>query len=90
MLFRTRFFQVPFFLIDFSKRHEQIVAELGKRLMVDSAQIMAALTDETVCHRLGYDTTTIAAMFIPDTYDIYWNTSVDALLERMKKENARF
>lgn len=69
---------------------DRLSAELGKRLMVDSAQIMAALTDETVCHRLGYDTATIAAMFIPDTYDIYWNTSVDALLERMKKENARF
>lgn len=69
---------------------DRLSAELAKRLMVDSAQIMKALTDESVCQRLGYDTATIAAMFIPNTYDIYWNTSVDALLERMKKENTRF
>ena len=29
-------------------------------------------------------------MFIPNTYDIYWNVSIDGLLERMKKEHDRF
>ena len=29
-------------------------------------------------------------MFIPNTYDIYWNTSVERLLDRMQKESKRF
>ena len=29
-------------------------------------------------------------MFIPNTYDIYWNTSAENLLKRMKKEYSRF
>ena len=39
---------------------------------------------------MGYDTCTIAAMFVPNTYDVYWNMSIDDLLERMQKEHDRF
>lgn len=69
---------------------DRLAAELSKRLMVDSAAIYKALTDEQVCRKLGYDTATVAAMFIPNTYDIYWNVSVDKLLERMQKESRKF
>lgn len=63
---------------------------LSKKLMMDSATLVRALTDESVCRKYGYDTTTIAAMFIPNTYDIYWDASVDKLLDRMKKESDKF
>ena len=69
---------------------DRLAAELSKRLMVDSTDIYDALVDEAECRKYGYDTTTIAAMFIPNTYDIYWNVSVDKLLERMKKEWGKF
>ena len=29
-------------------------------------------------------------MFIPNTYDIYWNVNINKLLDRMKKESNRF
>lgn len=63
---------------------------LSKKLMMDSTALVRALTDETVCRKYGYDTTTIAAMFIPNTYDIYWDASIDKLLSRMKKECDKF
>lgn len=69
---------------------DRMAAELSKHLMVDSADIYHALTDESTCRKYGYDTTTIAALFIPNTYDIYWNVSVDKLLDRLKKENGKF
>lgn len=69
---------------------DKLSAELSKRLMADSAAIYKALTDEATCQQLGFDTTTIACLFIPNTYDIYWNTSVDKLLARMKKEYDAF
>ena len=69
---------------------DRLASELSKRLMVDSADIYNALADEATCKKYGYDTTTIAAMFIPNTYDIYWNVSVDKLLDRMKKECGNF
>lgn len=69
---------------------DKLAGALSKRLMLDSATIYHALTNEEECRKFGYDTTTIAAMFIPNSYDMYWNVSVDQLLERMSKENKRF
>ena len=65
---------------------DRLSAVLGEKLMLDSVEMMEALTDEGVCERYGYDTLTIGCLFIPNTYDVYWNTTVENLLERMKKE----
>ena len=69
---------------------ERLASELSKRLMMDSTALYKALSDEAICQKYGYDTATIAAMFIPNTYDIYWNVSVEKLLDRMQKENKAF
>ncbi len=69
---------------------DKLAVELSKKLMLDSTEIKKALTDEAVCEKMGYDTATIACMFIPNTYDIYWNVSIEKFLERMKKESDKF
>lgn len=69
---------------------ERLSAQLSEKLMIDSATICKALKDEKTCKELGFDTTTVICMFIPNTYDIYWNTSAENLLKRMKKEYSRF
>lgn len=69
---------------------DRLSEELGKRLMLDSTDIAKALTNQEICKKYGYDTATIACMFIPDTYEIYWNISIDQLLDRVKKESNRF
>lgn len=65
---------------------DRLAAVLGEKLMLDSTEIVQALTDEATCQKYGYDTLTIACMFVPNTYDIYWNTSLENFLERMQKE----
>lgn len=69
---------------------EKLSVELSKKLMLDSTTILNALSDEAVCEKYGYDTATIACMFIPNTYDIYWNVSIDKFLQKMKKESDKF
>lgn len=69
---------------------ERLAAILSKKLMLDSATIADALHSQETCGKYGYDTCTISAMFVPNTYDIYWNVSLDGLLERMKKEHDHF
>ncbi|MBC8082189.1 MAG: endolytic transglycosylase MltG [Hymenobacter sp.] len=39
---------------------------------------------------LGFDTTSILTMFIPNTYELYWNSSSASLMQRMKKEYEKF
>lgn len=69
---------------------DRLAAELSKRLMADSTAIAQALHNDTLVASLGYDSTTIAAMFIPNTYDVYWNISPEKLLERMNQEHKAF
>lgn len=69
---------------------DRLAALLSHKLMLDSATIAEALTSQETCQKYGYDTCTIAALFVPNTYDVYWNMSIDALLERMQKEHDRF
>lgn len=69
---------------------DKLAGEVGKRLMMDSTTLYKALTNEEMCKKYGYDTATIACMFIPNTYDIYWNTSVEKFFDRMQKESKKF
>lgn len=67
-----------------------LAGALSRKLMVDSATWDSVLTDEAICRKYGYDTATIAAMFIPNTYDIYWNITPEKFLDRMEKEHKAF
>ena len=69
---------------------QDLAGVLGSKLMLDSAAIASALANEDTCKAYGYDTTTIAALFVPNSYDIYWNISLSGLLKRMQKENRHF
>ena len=73
-----------------SRTMDRLAAALSQSLMVDSAEIASALTDSIYCDTHGYTTATIPALFIPNTYEVYWDISVDKLVERMQRENARF
>ncbi len=73
-----------------SRTMEKLAAQLDRKLMLDSATIAATLIDSAYCAHMGYDTATIACMFVPDTYELYWNINIDQLMERMQKENKHF
>ena len=69
---------------------DKLAGAISGKLMLDSATLYKALTNQHVCQKYGYDTCTIACMFIPNTYDMYWNVSLDKFFERMQKESKKF
>ena len=69
---------------------DKLAGVLGRKLMVDSIAVCEALQDSAFCATLSYDTATIMALFIPNTYQVYWNISLEDLMKRMQKENAAF
>ena len=69
---------------------KDFVEKIGEQLMFPAGELFQRLNDPETAASLGFDTTTIMTLFIPNTYEIYWNTSVDKFLERMKKEHSRF
>ena len=73
-----------------SRTMQKLAGALSHKLMMDSVEIAAALIDEVYCERWGYDTCTIAALFVPNTYEMYWNVTLDHFMERMVKEHDAF
>lgn len=69
---------------------DRLARSLGKQLMVDSAEIAAQLSDTLRLAKMGYTAQTLPALFIPETYQVYWDISVDQLFARMEKEHKRF
>lgn len=69
---------------------DRLAEEVGKRMMFSSNELLDSLQDENVCKRYGFTKETIPCMFIPNTYDLFWNASISNFLDRMKKEYDRF
>ena len=69
---------------------KRLARSMGKQLMIDSAEIARQLFDSTVQAQLGYTEATLPGLFIPETYQVYWDMSADELIERMRKEHERF
>ena len=69
---------------------DRLAAILGHELMLDSATIADAFADSSFCQHYGHTLATLPALFIPNTYEVYWNTSLASLMRRLKQENDRY
>jgi UPF0755 protein len=67
-----------------------LAERIGQQMMFSPADLLNCLNNPATAAKFDLDTTTILTLFIPNTYEIYWNTSADQFLERMKKEHDRF
>lgn len=69
---------------------EDMAESVSAKLMMDKDQLLAALCNPDTCRSYGYTPETMPCLFIPNTYDIYWNTSLSKFLKRMDKESKAF
>jgi UPF0755 protein len=58
--------------------------------MIDSAEIASQFIRLYFPGSKGYTTITLPSLFIPETYQVYWDMSVDDFFKRMKNEHERF
>lgn len=68
----------------------QLAGRLAQQIEADSVTLTAILTADSTATQSGFTPETFAAIFIPDTYEVYWNIAPGALIGRMKKEYTKF
>jgi UPF0755 protein len=73
-----------------SRTLQMLAGNLSRKLMADSIALEEIFTDSTLLGEMGYDTATIAALFVPNTYDVYWDITPQHLMERMQREHKAF
>ena len=69
---------------------DRLARSVARQLMIDSAEIAAPLFDPAFQQQLGYNPETMPCLFIPETYQVYWDMSADDFFERMQKEHRKF
>ncbi|MDR1918475.1 MAG: endolytic transglycosylase MltG [Tannerellaceae bacterium] len=69
---------------------DELAEKLGEQLMLDKDDLLRLLKDTGFCRSLGFSPQTVGALFIPNTYEIYWNISPEKFLQRMEREYEAF
>jgi len=69
---------------------EELAGKVSRYIAPDSSTLIAYFADPAVINKMGFDKYSFHAMFIPNTYEIYWTTTPEKFTERMKAEYDRF
>lgn len=69
---------------------ERLAQVLARNLEIDREAVLEGLRNDSLIARYGFDSVGLRAMFIPNTYQVYWTISVEQLFDRMYREYKAF
>lgn len=69
---------------------KNVAAKVAEFIEPDSTDLANVFLDENYISSLGFTKDNLMSLFIPNTYDFFWNTSPTKFMERMKKEHNSF
>ncbi len=69
---------------------EKLVQRLSNQLEPDSLSLLIAFTNEPFLKQNNISQETALTLFIPNTYEFFWNTSADKIAQKMAKEHQKF
>jgi len=67
-----------------------LAQRLARKLEPGADQLMAVFTDQGILARYNVSAPTLLVLFIPNTYEFYWNSTPIQILDRMKQEYRKF
>lgn len=69
---------------------EELIQRIGGKFEFGAQNLRESLSNPEVCQKYGMDTLTIITMFLPNTYDVFWDVSTTKFLDRMHSEYKKF
>ncbi|MCF8465579.1 MAG: endolytic transglycosylase MltG [Flavobacteriales bacterium] len=69
---------------------EDLAGRVGRVLEADSLEIIELLNDDNFVEEYGFNTSTFLTVFLPNSYEFWWNTSAEEFVERMTTEYKQF
>ena len=69
---------------------DMLAGRIATQIEADSASISNLLHNQDYINQLGFNNQTIPALFLPDTYEFYWNTDAEGFVVRMFQEYNKF
>ncbi len=72
------------------ERLENLCERLSSQIEPDTAKLLSTFYDAEFLKKNGFGKQTVFAMFLPNTYEVYWNISAEKFRGRMLDEYNRF
>ena len=72
------------------ERLEDLAGRIATQIEADSLSLIETMQDSTFLAENNFKPETALAMYIPNQYQVYWNTSAETFRNRMLKEYQRF
>ena len=80
--------------IKLSFNNQETLKKLAGRISIqieaDSLSLLNAMLDETFLSKNNFNKATALGMYIPNSYEFFWNTNAEQFRDRMLKEYNRF
>jgi UPF0755 protein len=83
--------QTPVKLV-FNNQHrlENLAGRIATQIEADSISVLNAMQDKSFLSHNGFSEKSALGMYVPNSYELYWNTSAEQFRDRMLKEYNRF
>ena len=69
---------------------KMLAGRISQQIEADSLSIVSLLNNPDSLNTMGFNTKTIPALFLPNTYEFYWNTSAKKFVDKMHQEYDKF
>jgi len=69
---------------------EELANNISAQIEADSTSLINLLNDSLFVKKFGFNTENVLCMFLPNTYEFYWNTTAKSFFERMFSEYNKF
>ena len=69
---------------------EKLSGRIAQQIEADSISLLKSFKDAQFIKKAGFTDKTALSMFIPNTYEFYWNSGAEKFREKMLKEYTKF
>lgn len=69
---------------------ELLAGRIAKQIEADSISLIGAFNDARFLEKNGFNEATALGMYIPNSYEFFWNTSAESFRDRMLTEYNKF
>ena len=69
---------------------KMLAGRISQQIEADSLSIVTLLSNRDTLSAMGFTAQTIPALFLPNTYEFYWNTSAAQFVEKMRHEYDKY
>lgn len=69
---------------------QDLAGKIAQQIEADSIALIQVITSNKVAEKYGFNKNNFLTLFIPNTYEVYWDMSAEEFIQRMAKEYKRF